>query len=574
MSASKREPILRAFADGDRTLISNARCLTEGVDVPAVDMVAFLSPKRSRIDIVQATGRAMRKNDVTQKMHGYVLLPLFLEERAGESLEAAVTRADFDEIWAVLQALQEHDEVLGETIAQIRAAREVAGGFDDQVFREKLELIAPEISLDTLRQSITTKLLDALISVRSTWDSMFQALLRFKRQHGHYNVLWRHDLDLAFWVIAQREAKQRGALSLDKVQRLAAIGFEWEPRDIEWEKMFELLVQFKQQHGHCNVLRTKANDRQLATWCDQQRKRRRRLSDDQVQRLEQLGFLWSRMAHLSARPVSEWEKMFEVLVQFKQQHGHCTVPREGAKDRELATWCERQRYHRLSDNQFKRLEAIGFQWKAYDAEWEANFESLVRFKQQEGHCNVPLKWPDDPRLGLWAENQRRSQRRGSLNMYSQRRLNEIGFEWDSWEAMFASLLQFKQQHGHCNVSFGDSKQPLLGTWVTKQRQDRRRRCLSEERVRRLDEIGFTWGKSLPPRTDVSMAISKVHSALDWEAMFDALVHFKQQYGHCNVPRNHTDDPELAKWVERQRVIIGLGGLSWEQRDKLELLGFK
>jgi Helicase associated domain len=93
-------------------------------------------------------------------------------------------------------------------------------------------------------------------------------------------------------------------------------------------------------------------------------------------------------------------------------------------------------------------------------------------------------------------------------------------------------------------------------------------------MRRLDEIGFTWGKSLPSRTDASRAISKVHSALDWEAMFDALVQFKQQHGHCNVPRNHADDPALAKWVERQRVVIGLGGLSWEQRDKLELLGFK
>ena len=154
MTASRREPILRSFAEGDRTLISNARCLTEGVDVPAVDMVAFLSPKRSRIDIVQATGRAMRKNDATGKMHGYILLPLFLEERTGESLEAAITRADFDEIWAVLQALQEHDEVLGETIAQIREARDVTGGFDDQAFREKVEIVTTEVSLDTLRQSI------------------------------------------------------------------------------------------------------------------------------------------------------------------------------------------------------------------------------------------------------------------------------------------------------------------------------------------------------------------------------------------------------------------------------------
>ena len=164
---------MRAFAEGDRTLISNARCLTEGVDVPAVDMVAFLSPKRSRIDIVQATGRAMRKNDVTQKTTGYVLLPLFLEEQVGEPVEEAVVRSNFDEVWAVLQALQEHDEVLAETITQMRDARDFTGSFDDRTFREKVEVLAPNISLDILHQAITTKILDALVIVHSSWESMF-----------------------------------------------------------------------------------------------------------------------------------------------------------------------------------------------------------------------------------------------------------------------------------------------------------------------------------------------------------------------------------------------------------------
>jgi predicted helicase len=54
-----------------RAVVSNARCLTEGVDVPAVDMVAFLSPRRSRVDIVQATGRAMHRSP--GKTTGYVI---------------------------------------------------------------------------------------------------------------------------------------------------------------------------------------------------------------------------------------------------------------------------------------------------------------------------------------------------------------------------------------------------------------------------------------------------------------------------------------------------------------------
>jgi predicted helicase len=164
MTSGTRDPILRAFVEGECTLVSNARCLTEGVDVPAVDMVAFLTPKRSLVDIVQATGRAMRRNPATQKTAGYVLVPLFLEQVAGETIEEAVARAEFDEVWAVLQALQEHDEVLAEIIEQIRENRGRTKGFDDQMLRDKMEILGPSLSLDTLRHSITTQIVDMLSS--------------------------------------------------------------------------------------------------------------------------------------------------------------------------------------------------------------------------------------------------------------------------------------------------------------------------------------------------------------------------------------------------------------------------
>lgn len=456
MTSGKRDPIMRAFAEGDRTLISNARCLTEGVDVPAVDMVAFLSPKRSRIDIVQATGRAMRKNDATQKTRGYVLLPLFLEEQVGERVDEAVVRSNFDEVWAVLQALQEHDEVLAETITQMRDARDFTGTFDDRTFREKVEVLAPNISLDILLQAITTKILDALVSVRSSWESMFAALVKFKHHHGHCDVGLRHDLDLALWIMGQREARGRGRLTDDQIRRLDGIGFVWELRDVEWDAMFDALAQFKQSYGH---------------------------------------------------------------------------------------------------------------------------------------CNVSLKWPDNPQLGRWSEYQRHSHRHGKLNEYRQRRLETLGFEWDSWEAMFATLLQFKQQHGHCRVTHKSARSAILATWVTKQRLAQLRGQLNENLVRRLDEIGFIWARATPPEIRSTVVpptvdsptvdwdamlneVTNVRPNVEWQAMFDTLVRFKQQYGHCNVPRDFPESPELSSWTERQRLVCEIGKLSQERQQRLETLGFK
>jgi superfamily II DNA or RNA helicase len=93
---------MRGFREVDRGIMSNARCLTEGVDVPAVDVVAFLSPRKSKVDIVQAAGRAMRTTP--GKETGYILLPLFVETQQDETIEEALARTDFAELQRIIDA--------------------------------------------------------------------------------------------------------------------------------------------------------------------------------------------------------------------------------------------------------------------------------------------------------------------------------------------------------------------------------------------------------------------------------------------------------------------------------------
>ena len=88
-------------------MLSNARCLTEGIDVAALDAILFLQPRKSQIDVVQAVGRVMRK--AQGKRHGYVILPVVVP--SGEDPLQALERNDaFSHVWQVLQALRAHDE--------------------------------------------------------------------------------------------------------------------------------------------------------------------------------------------------------------------------------------------------------------------------------------------------------------------------------------------------------------------------------------------------------------------------------------------------------------------------------
>lgn len=97
-----------ARQDGEIRLLSNAKVLSEGVDVPSLDALCFLQPKGSEIDIVQSVGRVMRK--VEHKNFGYITLPLILPDST-EDFGKYIRDDDFwKTTWAVLRALRSHDE--------------------------------------------------------------------------------------------------------------------------------------------------------------------------------------------------------------------------------------------------------------------------------------------------------------------------------------------------------------------------------------------------------------------------------------------------------------------------------
>ncbi|PYC77362.1 damage-inducible protein [Streptomyces tateyamensis] len=88
-------------------ILSNARCLSEGVDVPSLDAVLFLHPRNSVVDVVQSVGRVMRRAE--GKNYGYIILPVAVP--AGTSPEKALAGNDrFKVVWQVLQALRAHDD--------------------------------------------------------------------------------------------------------------------------------------------------------------------------------------------------------------------------------------------------------------------------------------------------------------------------------------------------------------------------------------------------------------------------------------------------------------------------------
>ena len=206
-SSSERKQLIRSFRDAEKALVTNARCLTEGINVPAVDMVAFIDPRHSRIDIAQATGRAMRKPSGSNKSIGYVVVPLFLERNAGETLDEALQRSEFGDVANILNAMQEQDEDLVYIVRELREAKGRGEPFNPQRLSDKIEVLGPSIELSALRSNIFAEIVHA---IGNNWDEMFGRLVLFKTREGHCRVPHDHKergSPLGQWVSYQRRGK-------------------------------------------------------------------------------------------------------------------------------------------------------------------------------------------------------------------------------------------------------------------------------------------------------------------------------------------------------------------------------
>jgi superfamily II DNA or RNA helicase len=158
-----RARIIGDFARAERALITNARCLTEGVDVPGIDCVLFADPRRSAVDIVQAVGRALRP--APNKQFGYVIVPILHD--ADATADDIFKSPAFKEILTTLRALAANDDRIIEYFRDISQGRQRKGGASVQFDID--ERLAKRINLADFAREIELKCWDKLAKL--SWQS-------------------------------------------------------------------------------------------------------------------------------------------------------------------------------------------------------------------------------------------------------------------------------------------------------------------------------------------------------------------------------------------------------------------
>ena len=333
-------------------------------------------------------------------------------------------------------------------------------GYGDFV-RDDSDALRLLFVVDMLTEGVHMDNLDGVIMLRPTESEriFFQQLgraLAVSTEREHPLII----------DIASNATAMRGGMDFIK-----GVGREMDLDDKEMKRFFHITAQaadfiehlresefdydgamqnFFNENGHLYIMPGyTVDDHDVYGYYCQIRGRRNQLSEPARKRYEAMGMDWE----ISSR----WMKGFWAAEAYFSEYGNLDVPSTIGKYHGvwLYDWVDQNRRSRdnLCDRQIKMLESLGMDWEIHDR-WEDNFRELERFKEENGHTDVP---GDHPLARFVAEIRKRPPSQAKID-----RLNALGFEWDgrvsrsrnAWRTGVAHSREYWGDHGNLNVPKG------------------------------------------------------------------------------------------------------------------------
>jgi len=327
--------------------------------------------------------------------------------------------------------------------------------------------------------------IEGLYSINSVREEM-EAALKYMSNEGDS----KDAINDSFEVIDE----VRGCIELfDALEDTLTAG--WDIMYLEAEKYYE-------EHGNLIVPATfeTSEGYSLGRWIRTQRNSYESLSDEQVEKLNKIGMLWTSVIK------DRWLTNYNYARRYYEEHGNLVVPyayeiTDDGANVKLGVWISSQRDSyakgRLRDEQISMLEEIGMCWDRYDEKWEIGYSYARLFKEQKGDINfVPTDYNIDGfTLGRWLNSQRTNYRNGKLNDKRIAKLSKLGFKWSAheafWDKGYEYAASYKRAHGNLKMPVGYVCDDgfKLKSWLCNQVSRYKKGSLSEGQVSKLQSIG-------------------------------------------------------------------------------------
>ena len=267
-----------------------------------------------------------------------------------------------------------------------------------------------------------------------------------------------------------------------------------------------------------------------------------------------------------------WDMYYASAKQYYKENGNLVVPARYITEEgyALGSWLNNQKAIRkgtivgkLTEDQIQKLDSIGMIWDSLDYFWEQNFKSAKEYYLTYGNLDIPTNYKskDGKHLGNWILRQRQLYKSNSLTDEQVKKLDSIGMDWMDrvdrvWENGFMEAKNYSEEYGNLSVpkNYRSNTDFPLGIWIQRQRSLYKNNKISEDRIKRLTDVGMNWNSD------------------NWEARFNLVKLYYEEHGNINISQKEViQGVWLGKWIVSQKKAMEEGKLTQEQIEMLKTL---
>jgi len=557
-SMMKRMKIIRDFTSSTKAILCSARVLNEGVNIPVVDSVCFVDPRFSTIDIVQCIGRALRLSEGKSMAH--VIVPIFID-----NFEDDFDRNAHGNIVRILKALKTTDSRI---IEYFKMRMNGSHGEREIVVNEFYnEKYSKKIDLEEWNDVICEK----IWRITDNFECMYEKVKKWvKDNNGKYPLISNKnqiEKTLGLWCNEKRQNYKKGMLSEEKIKKIEQLpGWFWIREDIFNEKIDDLLKWVNDNNKIPSMMSKNRVERTLGSWCTSRRMdyKNNVLSEEKIKKLEQIpGWYWKRGDNFNKRckDLQKWTNNNEKLPSNRSQN---------PTEKQLGIWCShmRQKYKKgiLSEKQIHDLNRIKhWYWDWADVDTKKFEESYTKLKKWvEKNNKIPSitsKNQIERNLGIWCMYKRNEYKNETLSTEKINKLEQFPcWFWkreDNFNKKIDDVQKWVSNNNKIPSMMSKNRvERTLGNWCSSKRTDYKNNALSEEKIKKLEQIpGWYW-----KRGDIfNEKCQEVH---DWINNNDKIPAAKSE--------NQIEN-DLGSWCTRRRNEYSNGTLPEKKIKKLERL---
>ena len=421
------------------------------------------------------------------------------------------------------------------------------------------------------------------------WDEAFQELCEYHRKNGTFEmpVAYKTEsgLQLGRWVRRQRDFYAQGRITEEHIAMLREIGFVLEKSD-PWEEKYLLAKAYYEEYGDLNVpAQYVVNGVWLSKWLNEQKliaegKRKKTHSPEQLEKLESIGLRYGTSLY-----DEQWNERYEMAKAYYEEHGDLDIPKDYyVGEIQLGDWIRKQRQinhaGKLPQERYVLLSEIGMDWdnafeKRVKNSYEQGFKHLEAFIAENGvdALNGDIVCVDGYRLGSWFANCKTKYRNGKLPKKHIVHFEQLGVQLeksDLWEERYQEVKAYLEANGITYIPKGALSESGydLYSWAADQRRAYKKGALSEEKKKKLDDIGYPFMQTKADKSERRKQPSEKQKQ-KWLENAEKVIAFAESHAPDELRTDTVyDGLNIYGWIKAQRRRFEDGKITDERQVEI------